>query len=323
MRDRRSRFGSLGVLALLGALAPSVVAAAGLRSGDFVMAVRWNVGVACCRVVSLDGASLAVTDIASGAYLLSPADIAVRSDHAILVADESSGIVQIDPTSGGQTLLAAPASLGGGTVSGIAVGQQGELYVSMQGTSPRVLRLSADGAVAIVVAAGVIPRPAGLTIGPDGALYVCATSPLYMCACGGGIVRVDLASGTLASVASGWPVCGPIDLAFAPDGSLWSVQRGQCSSESSKNLVRTSVTDGSSALVMPAGDAVGFAIRSDGVVAIARCWRIHSDCAAYYTQLYPSGPLKENHIAGPMAVVPEHATPATMSSWGRVKVLYR
>jgi hypothetical protein len=67
----------------------------------------------------------------------------------------------------------------------------------------------------------------------------------------------------------------------------------------------------------------GIAIRRDGLTAIADCLAIHGDCDSPYTRIYPAGPYASAPLSGPIAVVLDNSTPATRTTWGRVKVIYR
>ncbi len=293
-----------------------------LPAGDFVMAIV-SANQSCCQVVDLDAATLAATVISSGGYLSMPGDITVTAGGAILVTVAPTGLVRIAPGDGAQTVLASPATFGGDTPAGVtAAGER--IYLSLQGTDPRVVEIDENGAVLrTVTRGGLLTLPAGMAVGPDGALYVCETIPL-MALAGGALVRVDLATGTQTLVASGEPLYGPFQLAFAADGSIWSVQHGIASTRRQGCVVRTDPGTGASEVV-PFGNcrAQGIAIRPDGRTAIADCSPVHGDCAYPYTRIYPSGLSAPAGLGGPLAVVPATTVPARSTSWGNVKILYR
>ena len=302
---------------------PALSHAAVLKSGDFVMVAWQSVDLpGCCRVVALDGTSLAVSQITSDGYITDAVDIAVTTRGEILVTVPTIGVVRVDPTTGNQTIFASLESLGGGAPAGIlATGAQ--IYLTIQNTQPRIVQLDQDGSVARVVSSGgLLAYPAGLALGPDGALYVCETIPIGYLP-GGSLIRVDPVSGAQHLIASGDPIHGPLDAAFAPDGSLWSVQRGGLLHDKNGPIVRTRVSDGFSELVEFGFDfAAGLAIRPDGRTVIADCIPIHSECVTPYAQIYPDGP-RAAEVSGPVAVVPDMVTPATRTTWGHIKVIYR
>ena len=310
-------------IAALALILPTLAHAAALKSGDFVMVTWQSTSLpGCCRVVSLDGTSLTMSQITSDGYIADAVDIAVTTRREILVTVPTTGVVRVDPTTGNQTIFASLESLGGGAPAGIlATGAQ--IYLTIQNTQPRIVQLDEDGSVARVVSSGgLLAYPAGLALGPDGALYVCETIPIGYLP-GGSLIRVDPVSGTQTLIASGDPIHGPLDAAFAPDGSLWSVQWGGLLHEKGGWMVRTRISDGFSERVDFGFDFVrGLAIRPDGRTVIADCAPAHSSCDLPYAQIYPDGPRVWS-VSGPVALVPDMATPATRTSWGRIKVIYR
>jgi len=307
------------VLLLLVSAHALAAPSAKLHPGDFVMISEWG-----GRLVVLDGASFAVTEIASGGHLVYATDVAVTSGGRVLLTTSSAGVVSVDPSSGATSVVAPLATLGEGRPSGLAVGPSGSLFVSMQSAiSPRVIELTSAGAfVRVVTSGGLLPMPAGLAFGTDGVLYVCTTIP-YGQGSGGGIARVDPASGAQSAVAGAGVLIGPYHIAVAPDGALWTVQYGAFSARRSGCVVRTQLPGGDSETV-PYGSCTsrGIAIRADGVTVVADCMRIHGDCWDPVTYFYPSG-FSMFGLSGPVAVVPDLMTPSRRDSWGRLKILYR
>lgn len=322
---RFPRTGAFGAgLSLAVLILTARAGAAPLRPGDFVM-VTWSSGTsACCQVVALDPASLTESVITSGEFIVDPQDIAVSARGDLYVTVPTIGVVRVDPVSGAQSIFASVNSLGGGQPFGIFVGPEG-FYVTLRGSPARIVQLDADGSIARVVSSGgMLDLVAGLTVGPDGALYVCETIP-YGLAPGGGLVRVDLASGSQALLASEEPINGPFDVTLAPDGSLWSVQRNHRLHERRGALVRTTCPDGVSELLPSRYDfyVTGVAIRPDGLTVMAQCAPVHGDCEYASTYVYPDGPNLSQGRDGPLAVVPDRTTSVRRPSWGRLKLLYR
>ncbi len=319
-------------LALLITLLPAPATAAVLNPGDFVMAITRGGGPS--RIVAFDGATMVPTVVASGGYcdrFLDTdggrlVDLAVTGRGEILVAVPAIGIVRVDPATAAQSLFVSIDSLQGGSPTGITVGPQGAIYVSVQGSAPGVLKLSPDGAVeAVVTSGGLLTLPAGLAFGPDGALYVCQTNPWFTLIAGG-LMRVDPATGMQTSVDEGSPFAGPSHVAVAPDGSLWSTQSGSLRG-SAQCLLRTELPAGPTDYQpqyywLGECGALGIAIRADGVLVTTGCAKVHSDCIAFQTTQFPAS-ISVSEMAGPIAVVPDLVVPTRATSWGKIKVMYR
>ena len=311
------------VLGLSGLLVGSAGSAGILKPGDFVM-LSGSSTAGPYSVVVIDGTSTAVTELTSGGYLSGGAtDIATTRSGEVLVTALPWGVVKVDPATGAQTILASLDVLGTGAPSGITVGPDGAIYVSMQSDPSRVVQLSSDGAfIRVVTSGGFLPLPAGLVVGADGALYVCATIA-HGAGGGGGIVRVDLVTGGQSPVASNALLLGPIHIALAPDGWLWTVQYGAFNQRLNGCVVRTRTSDGDSER-MPFGSCTsqGIAIRSDGAMVVGDCYRIHGDCGSLVTYAYPSG-ISIPGVGGAVTVVPDLTTASARGSWGRLKTTYR
>lgn len=314
---------ALVVLGLSALLMPSASSAVSLSPGDFVM-LSGSSTSGPYSVVVLDGSSTAVTEVTSGGYLSDGAtDIAATRSGVVLVTAQSWGVVIVNPATGAQTIFASLDVLGPGTPSGITAAPDGAIYVSMQSHPSRVVELSSDGAlVRVVTSGGFLPLPAGLVVGGDGALYVCATIQSGAGG-GGGIVRVDLATGSQTPIASNALLIGPFHIALAPDGWLWTVQYGAFAQRRNGCVVRTRTSDGYSETV-PFGQCTsqGIAIRSDGTTVVGDCYRVNGDCGYLVTYEYPSGNSIPG-VSGAVTVVPDPTTTSSRSSWGRLKTIYR
>jgi hypothetical protein len=312
-------------LALTLLLMPSASQSGALHPGNFVM-LTWNDGPGY-RIVELDANSLAMSDVVVNGYVGWPSttpDLAVDHQGNIVITSPAWGIARIDPVTGQDTLIAANDAMGGGTPAGLCLAEDGGIYVSMRGSFPRIIRLAADGSLSGVVSSGgLLVSPAGLKIGIDGALYVCeettpgTITPLSPYA--GSVVRVDPGSGAQTQVVAGEPLLYPYQIAVAPDGSLWTVGRG-LPNHHVRYLVRWPYPSGPPSII--GGDALGIAIRSDGLTVFGSCHEIGLSCSSVYVLTYPSGPVLYGYN-GPLAVVPDITTPAIGTTWGRLKVIYR
>jgi hypothetical protein len=324
--DRASSLGWVVGFALTLLLLPSVSQSGALHTGNFVMITR-NDGPGY-RIVELDANTLAMSDVAVNGHVGWPGgatpDLAVDRHGNLVFTSPAWGIARFDPVTGQDTLIATNDAMGGGTPAGLCLADDGGIYVSMRGPFPRVIRLTADGALSGVVSSGgLLVSPAGLKVGIDGALYVCeettpgVLTPLSPYA--GSVLRVDPGTGAQSLVVAGEPLLYPYQIAVAPDGSLWTVGRGLPNGHV-RYVVRTAFPSGPMWVV--AGNASGIAIRSDGLTVFGGCTEIHTSCSALYVLTYPSGP-QLNGYNGPLAVVPEITTPTTATTWGRLKTLYR
>jgi streptogramin lyase len=127
---------------------------------------------------------------------------------------------------------------------------------------------SGDGGPAT---AAEIDRPHGLSVAPDGTVYVADTY-------GGRIRRIDAATGTITSVVSGLTTL-PVHVAVAPDGSLVVAEaQGAVVSRIGPTGARTRVIgtgrrgsggDGGPALRAFIEEPAGVAVAADGTIFVA------------------------------------------------------
>jgi hypothetical protein len=180
-----------------------------------------------------------------------------------------------------------------------------------------VLQLDSNiGAPTLVSSAGMLQGPAGLTAAADGQLYVAeATLP----ATNGSIVRVDPISGAQSLVATNALFVHPFDIAFWDSDDLVTLQYGAVAGRQGC-FIKTRISDGTST------EAWSSYCRSQGIAvggghhAISDCATIGPDCSTLYVS---NGTAQINQVGGILAVVPDGATPARTTSWGRLKTIYR
>ncbi len=286
-----------------------------LIPGRFVMLVGGP------RLVEIDPFTQATSEIPVSGTFTHPLAMAVTRQGAILVSSRAFGVMRVDPVSGTQSIIAPLDSLHGGAPTGLAVTADGDIYLSMQYGTPRIVQLAPGGAyVREVTSGGLLNQPEGMTFGLDGQLYVCeARSPVISIYQSGSIVRVDPRSGAQTQVAAGSTLYRPHLIAVAPDGALWTAGYGTPTGYP-RNLVRTTLPDGT--CYDAAGSMVdALAANSSGVLVYTNCDEAHLSCINRYMRVY-NGPYFWDWAAV-VAAVPDLATPARAVTWGRVKTLYR
>jgi hypothetical protein len=204
-------------------------------------------------------------------------DVYVVTAHRVRKVDAASGTISTFAGTGvdGYTGDGGPATAAqlDGPVA-VAVAPSGEVFIA-EGVG-RVRRVDTAGVISTYAglghqassgdggpaAAAEIDRPHGLTVGPDGAVYVADTY-------GGRIRRIDPTTRTISSVASGYTTL-PVHVAVANDGSLLVAEaQGAAISRVAGGAVtrvvgtgfRGSSGDGGQAararIIVPSGVAVG------------------------------------------------------------------
>ena len=302
--------------------------AATLHSGDIVLAR--SAPDPRTLIVLLDPATLDTTFVSYGPIVTASTGVAVDRLGRILVADWYSGIVQVDATTGAQSVLASTAQLGG-IPGGLCVDREGHLFVSVRGAAPGVVRVTPDGSAVTPVTSGDhISYPGGLTIGPDGALYVTEAGlpddnggVLYGIRGHGSILRVDAETGSQTLVAADSLFLGPFDIAFVSADKVWSLQGGYVAGRRGC-FIETRLSDGRSTMASGTFDcrSRGIAVNEDGAIYASDCHTIGPDCYQPYVTRLPAGPDLIG-FGGHMAVVPQDDVPTRRSSWGTLKTIYR
>jgi sugar lactone lactonase YvrE len=309
--------------------APAAALAATLHPGDVVLAWKpWQNYPAL--VVTLDAATLDTTVVSFGPYVSYPRGIVVDRTGRILVAEPDVGIVHVDAASQSQQILTAASALGG-TPAGICLGPDGEMYVTVRGAAPGVVRVSSDGSSVTPVSSGDhITYPGNLARGPDGGLYVTENSVpddnggvLYGIRGHGSIVRVDPATGGQTVIAADSMFMGPFDIAFVSQDKVWTLQHGYVAGRRGC-FVETFIGDGRSFMAPATSDcrSRGVAVAEDGTIYASDCHTIGPDCYTPYVTRLPAGPERDG-MGGPMTVVPQNLVPIRQGSWGRLKTIYR
>jgi sugar lactone lactonase YvrE len=274
----------------------------------------------------LDPVTLQATPITSGGLLVDPANVTVAAGGIVYVADAVSGIVRVSSETGSQSVLLSPADLGGRPPEGVCLAPDGGLYVTVfGGANAAVLHVDpGTRAVETISSGGLMSWPSDVAVGPAGELYVAEFGDRHQGT--GAILRIDPVGGAQSVLAAGTELFhGPYDIAVAPDGWVWSAQRGTVGRRSGF-FVRTRMADGFSESVD--GRSFGLAVGHDGPVFLGDCRVIGQDCIPdwRYVWRYPDHPEPQDAVylrSGPMAVVPQGTTTATRRTWGTLKVRYR
>jgi RHS repeat-associated protein len=183
---------------------------------------------------------------ANEALLDVPHALATSADGSLYITDTGNNVVRrVDSEGVISTVFAQAPLFGLQSPRGIAIGDDGSLYISEYG-GDRIRRKTPDGLVTVFAGTGPGPfgsctsggddglainaqicRPAGLSFGPDGSLYVAETGShrirriapdgMITTVAGGGNNQVEW-DGILATEAQ---LSGVNDVAVAPDGTLY------------------------------------------------------------------------------------------------------
>lgn len=239
----RRHIAILPLAALLLGWIPSGALAVTLHAGDVVLVDSFIDPSPTPAVWRVDPATLDTTRIGAGGLLVNPDRVAVGAGGHVVVADQVSGLVSIDPATGTQTLLLAPADIGGRTLHGVCRDPAGGLYLTASGgAGPAVLHFDpSTRAWRVVTSNGNLVEPRGLAAGPGGTLYV-ADESVATVGGTGGIIAVDPSGVQTLLTITGVALRSPFDIAASPDGYLWTAQWGGLSRRG--GFVRTRISDG-------------------------------------------------------------------------------
>ncbi|HYI16847.1 MAG TPA: ScyD/ScyE family protein [Thermomicrobiales bacterium] len=97
----------------------------------------------------------------------------------------------------------------------------GDLYIT-DGNFNRVLKVTPEGEISIFAAWEASPVTVGATVGPDGSVYVSQFSPAPYTPGSARIDKIDLDGTITEGVVTN--LTTPIDVAFAPDGTMYVLQ---------------------------------------------------------------------------------------------------
>ncbi|MDQ3548664.1 MAG: ScyD/ScyE family protein [Chloroflexota bacterium] len=163
-------------------------------------------------VANLDGQ---LYELAAGHMTVSPALSRINAN------DELEPIADIGaynkanpppPSNGDAVPLGNPYDL---------VASEGNLYVT-DGNFNRVLKVTPEGEISIFAAWENSPVTVGAGVGPDGNIYVAQFSPAPYTPGSARIDRIDLDGTITEGVVTN--ITTPIDVAFAPDGTMYILQ---------------------------------------------------------------------------------------------------
>jgi sugar lactone lactonase YvrE len=306
------------ILLLTACCAPRLArAGAVLHAGDLVGVDSFHAPQPDPAVLRLDPATFDTTRIATGGPLLAPDRIAVDAAGIVYVTDHVSGLVAIDAATGASRVLLPLAAFAGRIPHGVCVDPGGGLFVSAaRDPDGALLHVTVDPPSATVLAAGGrLSDVGGITLAPDGGLYVAEGT--------GAVLHVSLA-GDQTVLWDQAPLAGPFDVAAGPDGWVWCAQWGGLSRRGG-GFVRVKA-DGSAAEVVAGGDrSQGLATTPAGTIYLVDCVSVSLDCYAGYRHVLRYGdPAGTRYLPiGGLALVPDLTIPARPSTWGALKARYR
>jgi plastocyanin len=171
-------------------------------------------------VEMLGAGSVAVIDdqvyeVAAGHMTVSPTVSRVEPDGTMVtIADVGKFNTEVPtpPSNGDAVPLGNPYDM---------VALDGALYIT-DGNYNRIMRADLDGTMSLVAQWEFSPVTVGIAAGPDGNLYVAQFSPAPYNPGSGRIDRVSPGGEVTEGVVTG--LTTPIDVAFAPDGTMYVLQ---------------------------------------------------------------------------------------------------
>jgi Bacterial Ig-like domain (group 3) len=165
------------------------------------------------RKPRLFAATLGIVVAVATAVTATPASAAVTVDTAVITLDNGSSIGTIDTTTGATSAFSGP---GHGGLFGDAFSTDGNLY-GLEGGQLELIDQMSGAATAIGGNQGL---SYGLDQAPDGTMYAAS----YGGPNGGGLYKVDTATGAVTFVGAG---PGAMDVSFDCSGTLWGTESGQ------------------------------------------------------------------------------------------------
>ena len=234
----------------------------------------------------LDPGDLLVTDLGTGALilidptgaqalisstnlLLAPQGLAVEAQGTIMVKDKISGLVRVNATDGSQTLVSPATNFVQDDVQtfGLTVEANGSILVP-DGTNG-LLRVNPMTGVASVLSAGdPFVYPKGVTVAPDGTIFV--TDLSAMRGQPSRVIRVQPGSGAATLVTTNNLLVLPTGIAVDGQGMLLVADGASFAGPAFFDMVvRVNPADGSQTLVSTNGLLAlptGLALGSDGAI---------------------------------------------------------
>ena len=266
--------------------APEFVEPVGIAlepDGDILVADSGALGGAVIRVDPVSGArtTLSANGMpAGGPDFVSPQGLALEADGGIVVsdlaafADDTGGLVGVDPGSGTRSVISATGMPAGpldfDSPFGVAVESDGGLVVTdgyaFDGGTGGVIRVDPGGARSRVSSNLEPPappgfeEPAGIAVAADGRLVV--ADPGLVGPAGGGLIRVDPDTGTRSLLsgndqpANGPDFVAPSGLAVESDGDLLVADAGMPAGGDGQ-VIRVDTATGARTLVSQTGVPAG------------------------------------------------------------------
>lgn len=194
-----------------------------------------------------------------------PASPLHTGDVVVALCDSSrsgaeSGVVQITPSTGAQSLLTSKGNLACAT--GIAIEPSGQLLVTDRFANSVVRVDPASGAQTVLTSSGLLNDPRGLAVSQAGDVYAASLA-------GGGVVRIDPVSGTQTLVAS---IAHPLDVDIDAAGDLIVLDSVGSTDAAPTNVWRIDPATGAATLVSSNGafdSALGLAVEASGAILVA------------------------------------------------------
>lgn len=192
----------------------------------FTITIRPNLDPGDIVVADASGRRLVLIDTAGAQFVLSESNlltdlhgIAIEPSGSILLVDQLSGVLRVNPASGAQTVLAAATNFSTTPLGpiGIAVERDGSILVA-DGVEGIKHVHPVSGAISVLSSGGSLVLPAGVTVAPNGDIFVADLSALAGQA--SRIVRLDPASGAQTIVSSGANLVAPVGIAMDKNGML-------------------------------------------------------------------------------------------------------
>jgi len=193
--------------------------------------------------------------IAQQGYLNQPYDLARKTDGNLIVSDTGSqSIIQVNPSTGQQSLIAQGGALG--VPYGLDVNAQNKIFVA---NSSAILCVAADtGVVQSFAQGGLLQVPLDVAVGPDGSLYVADAVA--------GIIRIDAVTRQQTLLAQGGFLHSPTGITTDGKRTAYVVDG------TGHSLVTVDLQTGAQKQVSTAGlfvTPVGIALGSGGTTLVS------------------------------------------------------